>query len=166
MLAAEHPECLHSISLRFTLSASQRYLTADVRQKNMTSFTRSNITGSLLLIAGFIIWSVASMIIPHAKDYDYALSYALGGVSFFLAGCFLPEYRKALLLSRKSAIGGMAFLFWLSARGYSQRFFPTTAETSFFTVLLPILIGVIAYWLAIFLIRGIRATPEYDKNEK
>ena len=33
MLAAEHPECLHSHSLRFTISASQRYLTADVGKK-------------------------------------------------------------------------------------------------------------------------------------
>jgi len=30
MLAAEHPECLHSLSLRLTPTASQRYLTADV----------------------------------------------------------------------------------------------------------------------------------------
>ena len=33
MLAAEHPECLHSQLLRSTRTASQRYLTADVRQK-------------------------------------------------------------------------------------------------------------------------------------
>ena len=33
MLAAEHPVCLHSQLPRSTISASQRYLTADVRQK-------------------------------------------------------------------------------------------------------------------------------------
>ncbi len=36
MLAAEHPECLHSHSLRSTHTASQRYLTADVSQTNMS----------------------------------------------------------------------------------------------------------------------------------
>ena len=39
MLAEEHPECLHSHSLRSTHTASQRYLTADVRQKNMPPAT-------------------------------------------------------------------------------------------------------------------------------
>ncbi|MCK9590262.1 MAG: hypothetical protein M0Q93_12995, partial [Terrimicrobiaceae bacterium] len=37
MLAEEHPECLHSQCVRATLCASQRYLTADVRQKYMLS---------------------------------------------------------------------------------------------------------------------------------
>jgi len=37
MLGEEHPECLHSRCLRSTLCASQRYLTADVRQKYMLS---------------------------------------------------------------------------------------------------------------------------------
>ena len=33
MLEAEHPECLHSRFVRSTISASQRYLTADVRKQ-------------------------------------------------------------------------------------------------------------------------------------
>ena len=37
MLEAEHPECLHSRFVRSTISASQRYLTADVGQHHMTS---------------------------------------------------------------------------------------------------------------------------------
>lgn len=74
MLAAEHPECLHSHFQRFTLSASQRYLTADVSNK----MKRLLVIVSALLALGcvyvfFLGWENFSLIwiqVPYATSGD------------------------------------------------------------------------------------------------
>ena len=58
MLAEEHPECLHSLSLRFTHSASQRYLTADVRHRNMARLLIGFVIGTLVCLTTSFLLSL------------------------------------------------------------------------------------------------------------
>jgi len=131
----------------------------------MNTVIHNKVGSSILILGGFAIWIGGSILIPHAMDWYFAFSNSLGGLAFFLVGCFLPEYRTASFFSRKSAIGLMGVFAWMAAGAFIQHPSPfyriVVPDHSFIDFSAPILIGLISCWIAIFLIRGIRATPEY-----
>ena len=70
LLAEEQAECLHSHSLRSTLYASQRYLTADVRQQIMIPSPRKRllIVGCLLLCFIIAAYFLCVGLAPFTKQ--------------------------------------------------------------------------------------------------
>jgi len=131
----------------------------------MKPVIHNKLGSAILIVAGLIIWLGSLSLIPHARELEYAPSYAIGALAFFIVGCFLPEYRTASFFSRKSAVGLMAVFSFVAARGFLRHSLDcdklTVSDQFLQSGGVPILIGFIAYWLAIFLIRGFRATPEY-----
>lgn len=115
--------------------------------------------GTVLVILGFGAWFGASAAIPESWEWHEVASYGIAGFAFFLAGCFLPEYRdKGRFVDRRSALRVMTFFLWLAVSatlrleagigpivGYPTLFFSPFA----------------CYFLATYLIRGFRAAPDY-----
>ncbi len=124
---------------------------------------------SLLIIAGFPSCVAASTLIPLPPDspWDTAILSAIGALTFFLVGCFLPERQTSIFPSRRFALGVMALSVWTGSGKLIKHLLPADMpmlQASNFKVLGSLLIAILSYWLAIFLIRGLRAAPEYAQQ--
>jgi hypothetical protein len=136
-----------------------------VRQK-MKMIASNRIAATLLIVSGFAAWLLVGPIFG-----DGIGGYFIGAAAFFVVSCFLPETRRVTFLSRRSALGLVGFFVWIASSLYFRQYprhvnglgihlLRPTIE-----VALPILLGVGSYWLAVFLIRGFRAIPEYENNK-
>lgn len=132
----------------------------------MQSIASSKATGTVLVIFGFAVWFMVSAIIPESSEWFFFATYFVGGLAFFLVGCYLPEYQnRRLFLSRRSALQLMAFFIWLAvnALGRIEMLKVMSGSSSLLiTILVPASIGMAfgSYFVAIYLIRGIRAASD------
>lgn len=132
----------------------------------MNLLARNKITASLLVVGGFVAWLFIGPIFG-----DRWMGYGIGCAAFFIVGCFLPETRPITFLSRRSSLGLAGLFAWmvgnqiLRDRPIDSTVIENPMIRSTLDVGIPILLGVVAYWLSIFLIRGFRATPEYDMKK-
>lgn len=131
----------------------------------MKTIVRSKVATFLLVLAAFAAWVAGRRAFGPGWE-----SHLMGVAAFFIVACFLPEPRKTTFFSRRTAIGITAFFIWLAGNQYVM-LHPShaTAITNPMwrdTVSIggPILSAFAVYWLSVFLIRGFRARPEYEKE--
>lgn len=140
----------------------------------MKGIIHSKVGGTVLVVAGLVIWLLGSNLIPEDNDWMdndryWTISFTLGALSFLIVGCFLPELRIATFLSRKSSLGLMAFFLALATH---QLFLPLIrrSDDSIWVEALVLVATIVifgsSYYLATFLIRGLRARAEYLANSE
>ncbi len=132
----------------------------------MKFIASSKVSGAILVVLGFAVWFGASALIPESWDWWFVTTYLAGGLGFFVVGCFLPEYPDRRFLERKGALRLMAFFFWLSANALArvpmiQELSPSEGWVAIRLVPASLVLAFGSYLLAVFLIRGFRARPEY-----
>jgi hypothetical protein len=131
----------------------------------MKMLAHNKLVASLLVVAGFVAWLVIGPIFANGW-----MRYIITSVVFFVVSCFLPETRRTTFLSRRSSLGLVGFFVWMAAADFMHLNPPEPITIgisilhSMFEVGGPISLGVAAYLLSIFLIRGFRATPEYCQS--
>ena len=132
----------------------------------MKMIASNRIAATLLIVSGFATWLAVGPIFG-----DGIAGYFIGAAAFFVVSCFLPETRRVTFLSRRSALGLVGFFIWIASNQYLRQH-PSYLDglgshllRSTIKVSLPILLGVSIYWIAVFLIRGFRATPEYENSK-
>lgn len=127
--------------------------------------------GTVLVLLGFACWFGAWTVIPTTSVGFFAATHAVGGIAFFLVSCFLPEYRNPrAFLGRRSALQLMAALFWLSGNEIArlkavQGMQIPSGTLAFLQLAAPVAIALSSYFIATYLIRGFRATPDYFTPE-
>ena len=138
----------------------------------MKSIVNSKVAEAMLVLLGFACWFVVSAVIPGSSEWFFVATYSVGGCAFFLIGCFLPEYQDRRSFSgRRSALQLMAFFFWLAVNAVGR---VTLIEdlwdsrSAAYSILVPASLGIAfgSYFIAIYLIRGFRAPPEYPISKK
>lgn len=122
-------------------------------------------SGSMLVLGAFAVWVFSMRLIPQSWEYQFAASSGVAAAAFFLAACFLPDRRPVIFLSRRSALGAMAFFLWFGSMSFMRVAFqdqtaPGEAWRPFLMLILPFAIPYTVYHLSQFLIRGFRAAPE------
>jgi hypothetical protein len=135
---------------------------------DMPKVVTSVVGRSILIGLAFACWFTASGLVPMASEWWFVITYLVSGLAFFVAGCFLPEFRdRRLFLDRRAALQVMAFFFWLS--GSSVGLMPSFREVAAGTTWINVsqTFGALAfafasYFLATFLIRGFRAPVGAD----
>lgn len=131
----------------------------------MKGIVYGKLGGSLLVVMVFAIWILTSRFLQDSWEYHFAASGLAAVAGFFLAACYLPDRQPATFLSRRSALGAMAFFAWLSSSNFSNTFFKgksglePLADTTL-RLFGPILITWLLYHLSYYLIRGFRAPQE------
>ena len=127
----------------------------------------NKVIASLLVLSAF----VASLLIGPNFD-EMWMRCIIGGAAFFVVSCFLPETRRTTFLSRRSSLGLVGLFTWMAGGSliYLHPLEPSTIDKSILHTMIevagPILLGVVAYLLSIFLIRGFRAMPEYHLEQE
>ena len=127
---------------------------------------QNKLIASLLVMAGFVAWLASGTIfgVGWAR-------YIIGSAAFFIVACFLPETRRTTFLSRRSSLGLVGLFAWMAASQILSLYpidstvFENPMLLATIDVGSPLLLGFLAYWLSVFLIRGFRASPEYDINQ-
>lgn len=101
-----------------------------------------------------------------SSEWFFVITYLISGLAYFAAACFLPEFRdRRLFLDKRAALQVMAFFFWLSGSSIGRMpSFREIADGATWTDALQTF-GALAfapasYFLATFLIRGLRAPVE------
>ncbi len=97
----------------------------------------------------------------HQLEPEQRLWAHLNGIAvFFLLAVFLPEERKARSLGRKGALQMMAFTVWLLTTDWVVNHKDAHSPEAGLALVLGV--PVLAYFMGLFMIRGFRATPDYE----
>lgn len=118
---------------------------------------------ALAVVLALVAWFGTAYLLhlrDHLQDAWQRIGwYGSGGAIFFLLAVFLPECRKLSFLSRQSALRLMAFMLFLIATELIIHF-----KSSFerpWLVAAVYACPFIAYFAAVYLIRGLRTPPQY-----
>lgn len=137
----------------------------------MPAIVTSRVGQSVLIGLGAAFWLGASVLVRESWDWYFVVTYVSGGFAFFVVACFLPECREPRFHSRQSVLMSMAFFFWLAANEMRRIPIMNDGLPSFSTLAMVQVAGALviafgSYYLALFLIRGFRAPPEYLADTK
>ena len=133
----------------------------------MKLIARSNVTASILVIGGFVAWLSIGRFFGEGW-----LNWFAGSIVFFAVACFLPETRPVTFLSRRSSLGLVGLFLWMAGSQFllehpiDSNWVQTPIQRLTIEVVGPVLLGVVSYWLSVFLIRGFRAIPDGDTNKE
>lgn len=121
---------------------------------------------AVAVILAVALWLAGASLLDPQDRWQRVGWHLAGGLTFFLLGLILPEYPKLRFLSRESALRLMAFLVFLTATELTLQFRTSlTSGNSLLRALaeLAALLGspFLSYFGALFLIRGLRAAPQY-----
>lgn len=134
----------------------------------MKTVAHGKVASSLIVVAGFATWIGGLQLTRSDSVLHTSASFFIGATAFFLVACFLPDRQTKSFFSRRSALGLMSLLLWMALKQIPLQYFVSHFQDvtlkTLVNFVVPFAIAVGSYWISIFLIRGFRAPPEFDKH--
>jgi hypothetical protein len=112
---------------------------------------------SITVILAMALWLAACSSLDLHDRLQRTGWWIVGGLVFFAVAIVLPEYESKRFLSRQSALGLMAFFVFQTAVELALQYRPSPFATLAALIAVPL----VSYFGALFLIRGLRAAPQY-----
>ena len=128
--------------------------------------TRKKTVAVALIATGIVILLLSFLLCGD----DFIMISIIGIVTFFTISCFLPETKPLKFLSRGSSLTLVGYFTYLALKEMVRNQGAYTIGDDsmpillpiIMTTLLPIILGVLAYWLSVFTIRGFHVKADYE----